>query len=186
MPIHPYYLGANPATHTSASFGRPQSMSQANLSSPSTRTTSPTTPKAQNRQSLPPPARSAATPPVHNQTFEPTREETIAESEEDDLGNKPSRPRKGTMSKNFRFPSPTSDAPPPPLPDPAPKQETPSSPRAPVQHASSDTEEVSLTPLPVVQSNVEVPPPPPVEKERLSASTDIDEDVGETEEISLN
>lgn len=90
------------------------------------------------------------------------------------------------MSKNFKFPSPIGEVA-PPLPDPpVPQHETPSSPSIPTHHTSSDTEEVSFTPLPVIQSSVEVPPPPPVDKERNAASADIDEDVGETEEISLN
>jgi hypothetical protein len=39
----------------------------------------------------------------------------------------------------------------------------------------------------VAPSSVEVPPPPPVEKERkMSGGHDELEDVGETEEISLN
>ena len=39
----------------------------------------------------------------------------------------------------------------------------------------------------VTPSSVEVPPPPPVEKERpLGSANDLDDDVGETEEISLN
>lgn len=181
MPIHPYYLGATPAPGSSTPAGRPHSMSQANLSSPST--TSPTVTKASNRQSMPPPARAAATPPAPSQAFEPTPEEAD-ESEEAIPGSVQRRPRKGTMSRNFKFPSPISDAPPPQLPDPlVNKHDRPASP---AQHASSDTEEVSFTPLPVIQSSVEVPPPPPIEKERASASADIDEDVGETEEISLN
>ena len=90
------------------------------------------------------------------------------------------------MSKDFRFPPQATDkdTPPPPVPD------LPSVPRGsterPPQHASSDTEEVSLTTLPVIQTSVEVPPPPPVDKERSPVGADIDEDVGETEEISLN
>lgn len=40
----------------------------------------------------------------------------------------------------------------------------------------------------VAPSSVEVPPPPPVEKERsLASANDLaDDDLGETEEISLN
>ncbi len=99
--------------------------------------------------------------------------------------------RTGTMSKDFRFPpqTPGKDSPPPPpVPDlPSVPRGSSTSERVPSKHASSDTEEVSLTPLPVIPSSVEVPPPPPVDKdkERSPVGAD-DEDVGETEEISLN
>ena len=50
------------------------------------------------------------------------------------------------------------------------------------------TEEVELTAANVVPpSSVEVLPPPPIEKERSATNHDDgEEDVGETEEISLN
>ena len=136
---------------------------------------------------MPPPARTPASPPTQpgasaSRIVEPTPEEQT--DDEDD--GKAGRQRKGTMSKNFKFPSPSSETP-PPLPDippTVPKQEvaTPASPRVPA-HAASDTEEVALTP--VVAHSVEVPPPPPVEKERSPIAAD-DEEVGDTEEISLN
>ena len=187
MPIHPYYLGASPVSAHSASYGRPQSMSQASIGSPTNRTSSPNTPRSANRQSMPPPARSAASPPA---ATKPVRviETTPEEPHEDEESAKSpanKHTRTGTMSKDFRFPPQATDkdTPPPPVPD------LPSVPRAsterPPQHASSDTEEVSLTPLPVIQTSVEVPPPPPVDKERSPVGADIDEDVGETEEISL-
>jgi len=49
-------------------------------------------------------------------------------------------------------------------------------------------EEAQLTAVNVVApSSVEVPPPPPIEKERSPINHDDgDDDVGETEEISLN
>jgi chitin biosynthesis protein CHS5 len=49
-------------------------------------------------------------------------------------------------------------------------------------------EEVGLTAANLVTpSSVEVPPPPPIEKERPATNhEDADDDVGETEEISLN
>jgi chitin biosynthesis protein CHS5 len=192
MPIHPYYLGASPVPAHSTSYGRPQSMSQASISSPTARTSSPKTPKSSNRQSMPAPSRTAASPPVAIQsasgmrTFEPTPEETH-EGEEVEVSGKPAKhARTGTMSKDFRFPPAEQEAP-PPLPDvPPTKDDTHPLPRTPAHHTSSDTEEISLTPLPVIQSTAEMPPPPPVEKERSPAAADIDEDVGETEEISLN
>lgn len=187
VPIHPYYLGATPsAPINSATFSRHQSMSQATLPSPPGHVTSPT--GRSNRQSMPAPARSTASPPsqptIH--PIEPTLEED-SESGTDDERDAAKRTRKGTMSRNFRFPSPSTDGPPPPLPDippTVPKHDAPSSPRIPA-HASSDTEDVALTP--VVAHGVEMPPPPPVEKERAPIAADIgDEEVGDTEEISLN
>ena len=57
--------------------------------------------------------------------------------------------------------------------------------------APADAEDAGMTTVDVVAPSnptVEVPPPPPpIEKERLPMSPDDgDEDVGETEEISLN
>lgn len=118
-------------------------------------------------------------------------------SEEDgsDQEGKQGRARKGTMSKNFKFPPESGDAPPsppPPVPSlpsqPAPKQKSKSA------HTSTETQEVSLTAVPdkrggvLTPSSVEVPPPPPVEKERSPGVVDGIgfDDLGETEEISLN
>ncbi|KAI0089359.1 hypothetical protein BDY19DRAFT_889851 [Irpex rosettiformis] len=192
MPIHPYYLGASPIAAHSASYGRPQSMSQASVGSPTNRTSSPNTPRSANRQSMPPPARSAASPPVATKSpsaavhhIEPTPEEPPEEQGESVKSPTNKHTRTGTMSKDFRFPpqTPGKDVP-PPVPDlpPVPRGSN----ERPPQHVSSDTEEVSLTPLPVIQTSVEVPPPPPVDKERSPVGADMDEDVGETEEISLN
>lgn len=115
----------------------------------------------------------------------------MSDEDEDRAG----RVRKGTMSKNFKFPSPHSEVP-PPLPDvPTTSQEEPAPPTAAEprhsvnMHNASDSEEASLEPVGVIApSVVEVPPPPPVEKERVPTSpNEIGEDeVGETEEISLN
>lgn len=189
VPIHPYYLGATPsAPISSATFSRPQSMSQATLPSPASHVTSPTG-RAAARQSMPPPSRTAASPPSQPviRPIEPTPEEGADSETDEDDKEAAGRARKGTMSRNFRFPSPSADAPPPPLPDippTVPKHDTPSSPRIPA-HTSSDTEEIALTP--VIAQSVEMPPPPPVEKERSPIAADIgDEEVGDTEEISLN
>ncbi|RPD68238.1 hypothetical protein L226DRAFT_527380 [Lentinus tigrinus ALCF2SS1-7] len=209
MPIRPFYLGEHPS---SPSHFRPQSMSQANLSSPSQRsgTSSPTQQKhAANRQSLPPQRVSASSPPAMSPTQSsgrgsapriPEEQEVLSEEEEED---QPGRTRKGTMSKNFRFPSPNPAQPPPPVPpvpptisvtpaeeaEPVVAQEdapqTPPKADAPVPEKEVDPE---LTSVGVVAaSSVEVPPPPPVDKERpLGSPNELDDDVGETEEISLN
>ena len=98
------------------------------------------------------------------------------------------------MSKNFRFPSSSTEAPPPVPALPTDTKALPHEPREHHEqlderrastHRASDTEEVALTP--VIVPSVEVPPPPPVEKERSPIGPDIgDEEVGDTEEISLN
>jgi chitin biosynthesis protein CHS5 len=194
IPIHPYYLGATPsAPINSAAFTRPQSMSQATLPTPSRNAGSPS-PRAANRQSMPPPSRPAASPTSNthpaasaSRITEPTPEEAAEDSDSEDDGQS-GRQRKGTMSRNFKFPTPSPEAP-PPVPDilPAvPKYDSaaPASPRAVPAHAPSDTEEVALTPA--TAQSVEVPPPPPVEKERMPMADLGDEEVGDTEEISLN
>ncbi|THH32333.1 hypothetical protein EUX98_g1865 [Antrodiella citrinella] len=195
--IHPYYLGASPATPmNSAPFTRPQSMSQASLPSPSGSRASPVTQK-NNRQSMPPPQRVTSTsPPASsfvNQTqyqppqiqpIEPTPEEdetslSAQEETEDDDDEMSTRPRKGTMSKNFKFPPPIDSAV-PPVPD-LPTVSKPLGHR----DSSLDTEEVALSPSNAV---AEVPAPPPVEKERSPSGNQNDtyEELGETEEIELN
>ena len=207
MAIGNFYLGASPsAPINSAPFSRPQSMSQATLPSPANQASQAA--KANNRQSMPPPSRTAMSPPATSAQaasaprvapIEPTPEEPEEESDSDDDVTS-GRARKGTMSKDFRFPSTSSEAPPPVPALPADAKALPkkpresrdsrehqpahSPPRTPA-HQASDTEEVALTP--VVVSSVEVPPPPPVEKERSPVGQDIgDEEVGDTEEISLN
>jgi len=204
--IHPYYLGASPSTPmNSAPFTRPQSMSQASLPSPSGSRASPVTQKTNNRQSMPPPQRvTSSSPPASsfiNQTqyqqhghaqqiqpIEPTPEEDEsslrAQEEETDEDNDSlsGRPRKGTMSKNFKFPSPVNSAV-PTVPDlPTTKSKA-------LGHSSSDTEEAALSPTgATVPATVEVPAPPPVEKERSPSGNHNDtyEELGETEEIELN
>ncbi|KAI0630917.1 hypothetical protein C8Q77DRAFT_1130084 [Trametes polyzona] len=211
MPIRPFYLGESPA---SPSHYRPQSMSQANLQSPSQRssTASPTQQKhAANRQSMPPqrvtstspppsePPHSAARASTHNIPEEP---ELLSGEEDDEDAQRLGRTRKGTMSKNFRFPSPSPTQPAPPVP-PVPQNSAVSPPLATATSdepplppppktedmETKDSSDPELTEVGVVApSSVEVPPPPPVEKERPLASANelADDDVGETEEISLN
>ncbi|KAL7277439.1 hypothetical protein ACG7TL_009301 [Trametes sanguinea] len=209
MPIRPFYLGENPA---SPSHFRPQSMSQANLQSPSQRssTASPTQQKhAANRQSMPPQRVTTTSPPAVEprspgrespHKIPEEREPSLDEDSEDD-DQQPGRKRKGTMSKNFRFPSPTQTQQVPPVPQnstvspPLAKSEAttpepplPEPPKADdADERSDDTGDAELTTVGMVApSSVEVPPPPPVEKER-SLATDLgDDDLGETEEISLN
>jgi hypothetical protein len=100
----------------------------------------------------------------------------------------------GEMNKNFKFPPP-GDPVSPVSNSSKDTQATPHQGQQPlptikvVDHdLHQGTEQEDITPVGVVApSSVEVPPPPPVEKERiLSAGHDELEDVGETEEISLN
>ncbi|KAF9815791.1 hypothetical protein IEO21_04375 [Rhodonia placenta] len=196
VPIHPYYLGANPPVP--ATYSRPQSMSQASLS----RETQSASPSQQqkhvaNRQSMPPQRVATASPPSSSphsapgRRFEPTPEEH-EEGEGEAAPRGTGHVRKGTMSKNFRFPPPAPPTP-PPVPSGAgeggspPQAETRPEPQPTPQ--AQDTEEAALTAVGVVApSSVEVPPPPPVDKEVAphSMPDTVDDDVGETEEISLN
>ncbi|EPQ58837.1 hypothetical protein GLOTRDRAFT_102972 [Gloeophyllum trabeum ATCC 11539] len=205
VPIAGYYLGVNPGTPMhSAPFTRPQSMSQVSLPHSPTRPT-PGSPaqKAANRASMPAPARSSSQQsiPTESQvragsaTFEPTPEEQ-GEGEEGDIGDSAQRKeegrtsksakrrtRNGTMDKAFKFPPEPEPGHAEPAASPIP--ESPSPPRVESQPApSQQAEEPAHV---IAPSSVEVPPPPPVEKERAPAAHDEgEEDVGETEEISLN
>ena len=183
-------------------FARPQSMSQASLPQ------SAQAAKAANRASMPAPSRSStssgSTPPnrsdspskVVRKTFDPTPEEggdgvepQVASSEAKPTRTRgPPRVRHGTMDREFKFP-PTAGL---SESDTASHgQEAASTGTRDTSHVSADAEEGGLTAVDVVapsNSTVEVPPPPPpIEKERVPMSpVDGEEDVGETEEISLN
>jgi len=92
------------------------------------------------------------------------------------------------MNKSFKFPpDPTPSESPPPvphIPKDLPASARKQGPSAGGKHArkSEESDEVVLAASP----NVEVPPPPPIEKERTTSSVSDLDDVGETEEISLN
>lgn len=198
VPISAFYLGTTQSTPTnSPSFSRPQSMSQASLPQ------SAQAAKAANRASMPAPSRTPAspgpTPPRRSdspsktvrKTFDPTPEEGGDGDEPQDASSQtkstrtrgPPRVRHGTMDREFKFPPTTESA--------SHAQQAASTGTGDTSHAPADAEEVVLTAVDVVapsNSTVEVPPPPPpIEKERVPMSPDDgDEDVGETEEISLN
>lgn len=92
------------------------------------------------------------------------------------------------MNKSFKFPpDPTSSESVPPVPGipkdlPAAtrKPKTGNEDKKPGEGEESD--EVAM----IAPSSVEIPPPPPIEKERATSSVSDLDDVGETEEISLN
>ena len=90
--------------------------------------------------------------------------------------------------KSFKFPpGPTASEPAPPVPDvPKDLSANAQKPKSRVEEKrarkSKDSDEVAM----VVPSSVEVPPPSPIEKERVTSSASDLDDVGETEEISLN
>jgi hypothetical protein len=198
VPISAFYLGTTQSTPmNSPPFTRPLSMSQASLPQ------SAQTAKAVNRASMPAPSRTPTspgpTPPTRSEspskavrrTFEPTPEEGGNEGESQDAASQtkfvstrnrgPPRVRHGTMDREFKFPSSSgSDT----------TLHQPGTGTRETSRAPDDAEEAALTAVDVVSpsnSTVEVPPPPPIEKERSPTSQDDgDEDVGETEEISLN
>jgi len=191
VPISGFYLGTTPSTPMSSTqFTRPHSMSQASLPQ------SAQAAKAANRASMPAPSRSLTspdpTPPAISEspskavrkTFEPTPEESAdgdvsqaAAAQTKPTRNRgPPRARHGTMDREFKFP-------------PAAGSLESSNTVSGGSHAPDDTEEAGFTTVDVVASSnsIDEVPPPPIEKERLSTShEDCDEDLGETEEISLN
>ena len=159
--------------------------------------------KAANRASMPassqrptspgssPPGSSGAQPKPVRKVFEPTPEEggDVAESPDAAAESKstrsrgPPRTRHGTMDRAFKFP-PNDES-----------QSLPPGQQASASHANDTPrarddgpEEAQLTAVNVATpSGVEVPPPPPIEKERPPIiHDDVEDDVGETEEISLN
>lgn len=194
VPISAFYLGTTQSSPmNSPPFARPQSMSQASLPQ------SAQVAKAASRASMPPPSRTPAspgpTPPIRTdspskavrKTFDPTPEEGGDGGEPQDASSQtkptrtrgPPRVRHGTMDREFKFPPGPSES------------DTASTSTRDTSHAPADAEEAELNAVDVVapsNSTVEVPPPPPpIEKERVPTSPDDgDEDVGETEEISLN
>lgn len=192
VPISGFYLGITQSSPmNSPPFARPQSMSQTSLPQNTQAA------KAANRASMPassqtttspgsssPGISGAQTKPVRK-GFEPTPEEGGHTDESPDVtaetkpprNRGPIRTRHGTMDREFKFP-PSAES--QSLP---PGQQTSAS-----DISRTRDEEAQLTAVNVVApSSVEVPPPPPIEKERSPIHHDEGEDdVGETEEISLN
>ena len=203
MPIANFYLGAASNAAAPAPFQRPQSMSQVSLQrAPQGMPSSPpanasTTPS--NRASMPPPRRQpvnediaseADTSNFVNQHAAPSPKPAPVpedpEAEQEAMSPKSSkrtplsgaarRQRNGTMDRNFKFPSPSSTSPtesPPPVPSLSSDANIPKA-------GSENPQSPSSVPM-------EVPPPDPVEKERERVdSNEVDDDIGATEEISLN
>lgn len=165
---------------------------------------------------MPPQRVASASPPVRPPRFDPMPEEAeeAEGGENSPAGRAPGHARKGTMTKNFKFPPPAQTSPPPVPPVPTEPAPTPTSPpkSRPQQEQASprpegvhqaeaapspgvpmsagrrpSTEEAKLSPVPLITpSVVEVPPPPPIDKEVTPSIPEGDDDLGETEEISLN
>ena len=188
VPIQQFYLG-NPQTPSSSSYPRPQSMSQASLAGANINAQQKT---HSNHQSVPAVQTSPTSPTTNRHTLpsqpqlEPTPEEVIdksgdQEEETSKQSTRAARRREGTMNKSFKFPpDPTPSESTPPVPD-IPK-DLPATSRKPKTSTEDEENEVAM----VAPSSVEVPPPPPIEKERATSSVSDSDDVGETEEISLN
>jgi len=195
VPIQQFYLG-NPQTPSSSSYPRPQSMSQASLTSPNANTQ----PKAHaNHQSVPTVHASPTSSttdrdiPSSRPPLGPTPEEgeENLDDEEEGTSKQPMRTgrrREGTMNRSFKFPpdpTPSETAPPVPnMPKDLPVAVQKPKPIAEDKRArkSDESDEVAM----VAPSSMEVPPPPPIEKEGMTSSVSDLDDVGETEEISLN
>ena len=171
-------------------------MSQASLTSPNTNAQ----PKTHVGHQSVPAVNTSPTNPTTNQHALPSQPqlETMPEEVEERLDDgedetstqlkRTGRRREGTMNKSFKFPpDPASSESAPPVPG-VPK-DLPAAAQKPQLSAedrrirkSEESDEVSM----VAPSSVEVPPPTPIEKERTTSSVSDLDDVGETEEISLN
>jgi hypothetical protein len=187
VPISGYYLGATPATPmNSAPFTRPQSFSQTSL--PRSATVPAAHARAQSTPQGPSaPAERSTTPRLEPAPEAQDEEEEEGEEEEGDedgeeRAKSPKTPhvRQGTMDRAFKFP--------PPKPEDVPP--VPALPTAAPVHAEHDTESQSAelsAPGTARGLSVEVPPPPAIapDKERSPLPVSPDDDVGETEEISL-
>jgi chitin biosynthesis protein CHS5 len=206
-PVSKYGLGAElPPSRSTVALRRPTSESLSGAERPgSISQKSPPPPRKDSISKSPTSARndgSASTSHVAPVTQEPTQPTapatTINESEEeleDDFSQEPSsrgRPdknrkrRTGTMNKEFKFP-----------PDPSPPTAKPSStteiPRDTQEHQEpseplTPTAPATQTGIPDVVTHVELPPPTPLKKDPAlqEQEPDLDEDVGETEEVDLN
>ncbi|TFY67512.1 hypothetical protein EVG20_g3914 [Dentipellis fragilis] len=196
VPIASYYLGTTPsAPINSAPFSRHQSMSQTKLPQSAQAN------KAANRSSMPPPARTPTSPtPEQRLKPTPTPLEPPAEGEELDPSEaspstpnkKKGHPRHGTMDREFKFPPP---APPPSYETTEGTAEEKEQPTLPSvsegaqagAQAEDGPEEAGLTTVGVVApSNGGIPPSPTLDSSSSITQDEGEEDVGETEEISLN
>ncbi|PFH49001.1 hypothetical protein AMATHDRAFT_81537 [Amanita thiersii Skay4041] len=213
VPIASYYLGANPTTPTSSTFGRHQSMSQASLSR--TQANSPPSQKSSNRSSLPPPSRTPASSPPSTSTFanqtnmsapdartkgtarfEPTPEEDVETDDvlPDQNADVTRKRRSGTMNRGFKFPPSRNSSSSTPQEQGAEERKQ-SEEKAQSGEEGGKQKESSIAQQPasakaivLTPSSIEVPPPPPVEKERSVSSSveDGEDDVGDTVDIPLN
>jgi hypothetical protein len=115
----------------------------------------------------------------------PEETEEKLDEQEEEISEQPKRTvrrREGTMNKSFKFPpDPTSSGPAPPVPG-IPRDLPAAAQQLKTNIKGEGSDEVAM----VVPSSVEVPPPPPIEKERTTSTMSDLDDVGETEEISLN
>lgn len=170
-------------------------MSQANLASAN----SGVQPKTHSNQQSVPTAHTSPSNQGTNQhtppsqpPLESTPEGVEDKSSDDDETSKQPKPanrrREGTMNKSFKFPpdpAPSESAPPvPDVPKDPPITIQESKPRVEDKREkrSKDSDEVAMA----VPPSVEILPPPPIEKEGMVSSVSDLDDVGETEEISLN
>ena len=120
----------------------------------------------------------------------PEEVEEKSDNDEEETSKQPKRTgrrREGTMNKSFKFPPDPTPSGAPPVPDipkdlpGATQKQKPSAEGRRARKSVGSDEVAAVTP-----SDVEVPPPPPTEKEQAASSvSDLDE-LGETEEISLN
>lgn len=200
VPISQYYLGKTPpASQSTSALRRPTSMSSTALAHPSASSQqSPPTPK---KDPVPKPSLPPTSPPLPpseepRARSEGPRSQTSIDEDEDEFEDgspqatptreRPDKNRKrrqGTMNKQFKFP--------PDPPSGSAKSPDSSSAADSVnidQNSSVPQTRASTRDIPDVVEPVELPPPTPIKKDEGVAELDpdLDEEVGETEEIDLN
>lgn len=208
VPIGAYYLGS-PTPQVSASFNRPQSMSQASLHQSSTSSLQKTPTPASNRASMPLPSRNNNNSPPAASSSPVTRFDAPREADEDQGPSTSSPPprgasndshhRSGSMKPNFKFPSPPDSA--SSMPNEGGKLQDGRQSESGQEVERDEGEEDELHKQELIKDkghvkaqesvisplSIEVPPPPPVEKERSNSSTvDEEDEVGDTVEVDLN
>lgn len=177
VPISSYYLGATPASSISTTtFSRPKSQPAAPSRSPSLPTSPPPPSKDIARNTALSPETRARTTVKEEHHVDPVSDddERGHETSPTHDSSKAGRPRRrnGTMNRAFKFP-PEPSAPPAPTPTVVVANEDTSSPDG-IADSSSST--VLPPPIPLKEST----------NEEVEYADDLEEEVGETEEIDLS
>jgi hypothetical protein len=170
VPIAGYYLGVQPPP-----LKRPPAQTPTSPRRSDSLKKVPAAPPASDSPPPPPPPASEATAPAPPPLTLPTNNQNDSEEAVEPAPSPTSstRPRNGTMNKNFKFPPVSPTEPPPELP------------KKYREGVSEDATTADTEPI----GSPEIPPPVPVEKEDVhthGSHSDLDDDVGETVEVDLN